>query len=93
MTYSATLYDPTVQLYMTYSATMYDRTVQLYSEPKHIAVSTLLSQFVNVNDICVLFHWVFPAKASFPGVNTVMRRIMTFRSTMGRIYDGGPIRL
>jgi len=25
--------------------------------------------------------------------NTVMRRIMTFRSAMDRIYDGGPIRL
>jgi hypothetical protein len=25
------------------------------------------------------------------GVNTVMRRITTFRSTTDRIYDGGPI--
>jgi hypothetical protein len=43
------------------------------------------------DDIRMLFHWVFPATASFPGVNTGMRRITTFRSTTDRIYDGGPI--
>jgi len=60
--------------------------MQLCSKTELTATSTLLSQFASGDDICVQFHWVFPATAGFPGVNSGMRRITTFRSTTDPIH-------
>ena len=45
----------------------------------------------NANSLCVGFLTSSDQKKK--AANTVMRRIMTFRSTTDLIYDGGPIRL
>jgi hypothetical protein len=40
--------------------------------------------------ICMTVYTYGPTNTDTANTNTVMRRITTFRSTTGRIYDGGP---